>query len=172
MTITFEDDKDVIVYTLEKIIAFARSNQYIFLVQSVWWISSIIGLQEGLITYMDNLNVREQISKPEPRMEPLNHLESSGIHPERITNIQNYDSNYCSSERDSVSTLETDIHNELIEHGELFLEQSKQERKAIRRKPRQVSRAIKKRLNKVGKKKASMKTFGTQTEGIDGNELR
>ena len=55
MTITFENDTDVIVYALEKIIAYARDKQYIFLVQSVWWISSIIGLQQGLITYIDNL---------------------------------------------------------------------------------------------------------------------
>jgi hypothetical protein len=100
----------------------------------VWWISSITGLQEGLITYIDNLKVREQISKPEPRTESLNPQESSGIYAERITNIQNYDSDYCTSAGDSVSTSATDIHNELIENCELFLEQSKQERKAIERK--------------------------------------
>jgi hypothetical protein len=55
MTITFESDKDVIVYALEKIISYARNNQYIFLAQSIWWISSTIGLQEGLVIYIDNL---------------------------------------------------------------------------------------------------------------------
>jgi hypothetical protein len=171
MTITIEDDKDIIVYVLEKILAFARSNQYIFLAQSVWWISSIIGLQEELIAYIDNLKVQEQISIPEARMESLYLLESSGIHPERITNIQNYDSDYCTSAGDSVSTSETDIYSEVIENCELFLEQSKQERKSIGPKTRQVSSAINKRSNIVGKKKASIQKFGTQTEGIDGNEL-
>jgi hypothetical protein len=55
MTITFENDNDIIVYPLERIISYARDNQYIFLVQSIWWISSIIGLQQGLIIHIDNL---------------------------------------------------------------------------------------------------------------------
>jgi len=64
MTISFENDNDVIVYTLERIISFARDNQYIFFAQSVWWISSIIGLQPGLITNNDDLqshSKKEQI---------------------------------------------------------------------------------------------------------------
>jgi hypothetical protein len=57
----------------------------------------------------------------------------------------------------------------VIENCELYLEQSKQERKAIWRKSRQVSRVIKKTANK---KQRNLKTFGTQTEGIEGLELR
>jgi hypothetical protein len=64
MTITFESDKDVIIYALEKIISYARNNQYIFLAQSVWWISSIIGLQEGLFIHIDNLKARSEV-RPE-----------------------------------------------------------------------------------------------------------
>jgi hypothetical protein len=45
------------------------------------------------------------------------------------------------------------------------LEQSKQERKAIGRNYPQASRIIKQKTKKI-------KTFGTQTEGIDGSELR
>jgi len=30
MTIIFENDKDIIIYALKKIISFARKNQYIF----------------------------------------------------------------------------------------------------------------------------------------------
>jgi hypothetical protein len=43
MTITFANDNDVIIYALEKILSYARDTQYIFLAQSVWWITSIIG---------------------------------------------------------------------------------------------------------------------------------
>jgi hypothetical protein len=50
---------------LEKIISYARDNQYIFLAQSVWCISSIIGLQEGLVIFIDNLEVRKNIGNPE-----------------------------------------------------------------------------------------------------------
>jgi len=51
MPITFENDNDVICYALEKIISYARDNQYIFLAQSIWWISSVIGLQQGLVEF-------------------------------------------------------------------------------------------------------------------------
>jgi hypothetical protein len=131
MTITFEDNKDVIVYALEKIITFARSNQYIFLAQSVCWISSIIGHQEGLITYIDNLKVREQIGRPELRMQSVIPLKSSGIHPERIMNIQNYNHDYCTSVGKSVSTSETDIYNDVIENCELFLERPNRKEKLL-----------------------------------------
>jgi hypothetical protein len=62
MTISFENDNDIIVYSLEKIISYAKDNQYIFLAQSVWWISSIIGLQQGLIVHIDNLKERTDIA--------------------------------------------------------------------------------------------------------------
>jgi len=58
MTITFTDDKDVIVYALEKVISYARGSQQIFVAQCVWWLASIIGLEQGLITYIDNLQSR------------------------------------------------------------------------------------------------------------------
>jgi len=57
MTITFENDTNVIVYALEKNIAYTGKNQFIFLAQSVWWISSIIGVQQGLMTHIDNLRI-------------------------------------------------------------------------------------------------------------------
>jgi len=62
MTITFENDNDVIVYTLEKIISYARQHQYIFVAQSVWWLASINGLEQGLLNYIDNLNTRQNIA--------------------------------------------------------------------------------------------------------------
>jgi len=55
MTITFENDNDVIVYALEKIIAYARKNQQIFVAQCVWWLASVISLKQGLIVHIDNL---------------------------------------------------------------------------------------------------------------------
>jgi hypothetical protein len=60
MTITFETDSDVIVYALEKIISFARENQYLFVANCAWWISGIIGLDSGLVTFIDNLEIRRR----------------------------------------------------------------------------------------------------------------
>jgi len=56
--ITFESDKNIIVYAFEKVLSYARDNQYIFLAQSIWWISSIIGLQQGLVIHINNLHTR------------------------------------------------------------------------------------------------------------------
>jgi len=68
MTITFENDSDVIVYTLEKVIAFARRTQQIFVAQCIWWLASIIGLEQELIIHIDNLeqrlNTRQQEESP------------------------------------------------------------------------------------------------------------
>jgi hypothetical protein len=58
MTITFENDNDVIVYALEKIISYARRTQQIFVAQCVWWLASIIGLEQGLANYIDNIQSR------------------------------------------------------------------------------------------------------------------
>jgi hypothetical protein len=71
MTITFEKDNDVIVYAHEKIIAFARENQYLFVANCAWWIVGILGLDSGLTIYIDTLEVRNQIRQlrisPTPR---------------------------------------------------------------------------------------------------------
>jgi hypothetical protein len=98
MTLTFENDNDIIIYALEKIISFARSNQYIFLAQSVWWISSIIGLQQGLVTHIDNLQCLHS-SMDEPWSEDVsgvprdlpdgaqNNLDFQGVLPGRISQV-------------------------------------------------------------------------------------
>jgi hypothetical protein len=61
MTITFESDSDIIVYALEKIISFARENQYLFITNCAWWIAGVIGLDSGLIMFIDNLRSRQPI---------------------------------------------------------------------------------------------------------------
>jgi hypothetical protein len=62
MTITFENDSDVIVYALEKIISFARGNQYLFVANCAWWLAGVTGLDKGLIIYIDNLEIRKRIT--------------------------------------------------------------------------------------------------------------
>jgi hypothetical protein len=61
MTITFEKDADVIVYAFEKIIAFAREHQYLFVANCVWRIAVVLGLEPGLICFIDNLESRKAI---------------------------------------------------------------------------------------------------------------
>jgi len=182
MTITFKSDKDVIVYALERIISYARDNQYIFRAQSIWWIASIIGLQEGLVIRIDNLKVRSDIGRtkriPTPTADRDSFYTSKkeqsipghNIHPSRIDQIQGSEDSFIGTDTESISTTESEIHVEVIKTCELFMEQSKQERKAVGRKNRQLSRIDKKKAKKQ-KKERSFKTFRSQTEGMDDNEL-
>jgi len=172
MTITFASDKDVIVYALEKIISYTRDNRYIFLAQGVWSISGVIGLQEGIVIHIDNLRARGTSGHPEEQLEPMIHLGPADVHPDCIMNIQDPERDYILSDSESVCTTETDIHNEVIDNCEILLGQSKKERKAIGRITRQATRVVKRQANKKANWKKPLKTFGTQTEGIDLTELR
>jgi len=61
MTFTFENDKNTIIYALEKIITFTRDNPYVFVAQCVWWLASIIGLESGLVAHVENDRIRSEI---------------------------------------------------------------------------------------------------------------
>jgi hypothetical protein len=100
MTITFENDNDIIVYALEKIISFARDNHYIFLAQSIWWISSIIGLQPELVIHIDNLRNRSnQGDRQRQGSEPAS----------KASKPDNYRENSCSR---AVSSTPRDLQEE------------------------------------------------------------
>jgi hypothetical protein len=63
MTITFENDNDVIVYAFEKVIAYARRTQQVFVAQCIWWLADIIGLEGNLIKHIDILHGRTDVRK-------------------------------------------------------------------------------------------------------------
>jgi hypothetical protein len=95
MTITFEHETDVIIYALEKVISHARRNQQVFVAQCVWWLASIIGLEQGLITFIDKIQSRvevtvnsEELEVPSGRQEAgVPEQSASQVHPDRIPNI-------------------------------------------------------------------------------------
>jgi hypothetical protein len=147
MTITFEHECDIIVYALEKIISFAKENQYIFVAQCVWWLASIIGLEKGLVIHIDNLRKRERII-------PLK--EGSGlVHSDRAQQIQ--------SEREISSTprdLTEDLRlNRVLEEAEKCITSSQHIRQHNRINPlpqtkNQLKKARKvKRLQEENRKK-------------------
>jgi len=70
MTITFENDSDIIVYPLEPTISYARKSQFIFVAQCVLWLSSTIGLQQGLVTHIDDFRIRPNIGNQEVSTTP------------------------------------------------------------------------------------------------------
>jgi hypothetical protein len=65
MTITFDKENDIIVYSLEKIISYAKQTQEIVVPQCLWWRASIIGLERGLIRYIDIVRNREYAVRQE-----------------------------------------------------------------------------------------------------------
>jgi len=152
MTITFENENDVIVYALEKIIRYARKNQYIIVAQSGWWIASVIGLTDGLVTHIDNLRIRfeeyqasleiEQLSSEREVASVLqDHLnidtEGSRVHPDRISQINNtvndsYEIESGESESDQATVI--------IKNAKEFLCKSRKERHALKQKPCVLSR--------------------------------
>jgi hypothetical protein len=80
MTITFENDSDVIVYPLEKITSFAREQQYLFVANCAWWIAGITGLDSGLVIYIDNLRSRQSQAPRTSKLEQeINYREVSEI---------------------------------------------------------------------------------------------
>jgi len=78
MTITFKDDSDVIIYALEKIISFARERQHLFVASCIWWIASVIGLEQGLVNHIDNLRERKRLVplEAESKEKDLNKVKS------------------------------------------------------------------------------------------------
>jgi hypothetical protein len=156
MPITFENDNDVIVYALEKIISFARNNQYVFLAQSVRWISSIIGLQQKLVVHIDNLrssincNQEESCSRAVsaiPRNlqeEPLDKLDSQRIHPSRISQVDN--------------SVATDHLDKVLEESEEFPQKSHIQKKRFdplprtrqgKVEPRNLAKGERKKLSRI-----------------------
>jgi hypothetical protein len=119
MTLTFENDNNVIVYALEKIISYSRENQYIFLAESIWWISLIIGLQQGLVIFIDNLKIRSNNSKTAIVLDTQN---NHYIHPSRLAVLQEPSSQYSDSGADSDSTTETNIQNKVDENCEVVVQ--------------------------------------------------
>ena len=99
MTLTFENDNDVIVYALERIISYARRNQQIFVAQCVWWLASIVGLEEGLVIHINNLRKRADIVSQEllgnsreipTAKDTVENPETvTNIHPDRVARVTN-----------------------------------------------------------------------------------
>lgn len=65
MTITFENESYISVYSFEKIVSFCRDHHYLCAAKSVRWISSLIELQPTLVYYIDNQRFLREIRSKE-----------------------------------------------------------------------------------------------------------
>jgi len=119
MTITFENESDVIVYALEKVISHARRTQHIFVAQCVWWLASIIGLELGLIIHINNLRRRERLESVDKRTE--------FVHSDSIQQIQ-IEREVSSTPRDLTEDLRLD---RILESAERVVQESYQDRAVV-----------------------------------------
>jgi hypothetical protein len=151
MTITFENDNDFIVYAFEKVIAYARRTNQVFVAQCIWWLVSIIGLERGLTDYIDNQIRRAELvprkaSKPEVSPTPrdiqedsrIRHTESH-IHPDRLKQCEYL--NLHVSDLD-LNASESRSSSGVIDSVNTFRNQSRKERETSNKKIRidQLSR--------------------------------
>jgi len=67
MSITFQNDSDVIVYAVEKVISYARRPKQVFDAQSVWWIAQLIGLEHDVKIHIDNITITFELPVKEGR---------------------------------------------------------------------------------------------------------
>jgi len=54
MSITFEHEANILVWTFGKLITIFWEQQYLFVVQCAWWLSAVVGLKPALRIYLDH----------------------------------------------------------------------------------------------------------------------
>jgi hypothetical protein len=94
MPITFENDNEVIVYALERVIAYARRTQQIFVAQCDWWLAAITGYERELISHINNLRSQEEPAELQADLKAESEIlkkasPSCQVHPERILQVSN-----------------------------------------------------------------------------------
>jgi len=172
MVITFGNDNDVIVYTLERIISYRMVNHHIFVTQCVWWLASIIGLQERLVIHIDNLQIQsEDYQKPS-----ATHSDLGNIHSSRVQQVERIDSGV--SEYASVETNDSEFERQdtILKGCKEFLLKCEESRKGCVKKSRKQKRKdLVSKGNEpdigVRKFKKNLRTYHTLTDGIEKSEL-
>jgi len=183
MTITFENDNDVIVYALEKVISFARNTQQIFVAQCVWWLASIIGLEQGLVKHIDNLESRSYILPQEPAPVLQKEISTTSI-KEAIGKLsREISATPRDIQEDSRSCIRTNyVHPGRIQQieketpglEEEYDSELNQQSRVLKEADRflQLSKRSKLFERSIWKKDKRPKRDNSQTEGIDSSELQ
>jgi hypothetical protein len=112
MTITIENDNDVIVYALEKVISYASKTQQVFVAQCISWLASIIGLEQDVVIHIDNQRARYEKSVQQ---------ESSEAPDIRTTDREQY---LQGKGREKIAEAELDRQDEFLEECEQSLRDS------------------------------------------------
>jgi len=121
----------------------------------------MIGLQQELVIYINNLKSRTEVSK-----QASIPIEKLHIHLARATQIQTAIEDSSKAEAEELETSEDNTQDMILANCEEYLRQSKLERKKIARRSWEISKGLSK-----GKIHKTKKNHHTQTERIDKSEL-
>jgi len=181
MAITFENDNDVIIYALEKIISYARRTQQIFAAQCIWWLASLIGLEKGLVIYIDNLNGRTiDTAEPLPEQDYIPERRNATGKKNPIPEEVKVPRGVSSTPRDLEEDKRTDT---ILDECEEYLKDSKRLREIAALKatgrtltglinPTPISKKQLRKKDRVSRNRINPKPSHLKTEGIDNAEIQ
>jgi len=180
MTITFDNDNDIVVYTPEKIICYARMHRYLFVGQCVWLLALSVLLEKGLVVHINNLQIRSELylapadsATDTARVHSgrVSQIELSGLNQEDYISCDIRESSKAESEYSNTS--QDQKHDQVFHNCEEFLRQSKIDRKIIVEQSLKNSQQLPWKLRSgVLKRRKLRKTYRQQTLGIEEPELR
>jgi len=87
---------DVLVCSFERIIRFFQDPHYLFATRCVWWLSSLLGLQGGLVIHIKNLRIQDNIGGREVSVTPHHAEADSGIPLPKVLHQPSQNPNYIS----------------------------------------------------------------------------
>jgi hypothetical protein len=180
MTITFETDDEVIVYAFEKVISYARRTQQVFVAQCVWWLVSLIGLEQGLVNYIDRLNERTIDSRnliPEETNSPGDR--DASITRRTVTEGNKVPLGVSPTPRDLEEDKRTST---ILEECEEYLKDSRRLREIAALKatgrtltgrinPTPISKKYLRKKDRASRKQPKQKKVHPGTEGIESSEI-
>ena len=171
LTITLENGNDVIVYALEKVISYSKRMKQILVAHCVWWLASVIGLEQGFIIYIDYLQKRFEISHDKAALVsetriPQKVTATSNIHPERLRH----------SDRSEPFTSEFEKQDIILQKRENVLLKSKAIRRSILKGPPRQSRKVlaaasDSTTSRDRKVKRAKRAHYPESDGIDSMEF-
>jgi len=164
MTITFENESDVITYAFEKILSHARRNQQVFVAQCIWWIASIIGLEQGLINYIDNIQSRVEVpitSDTAPHIPVTTSKPFNKEHPDRRKSISPVPSD----------TQEESRQDQVLEECEEYLRESRRLRDIVALKSKGTTQTGRVNPTRISKKTLMKKDSPVRKQATSTNKL-
>jgi len=115
MTITFKNDNDVIVYALECVIAYARRTQQIFVAHCVWWLASILGLEQELVSHIDRIQGPGNTALPKQRSREVSPTPRDLVNEQHDNQVFNNTENHTTKEvRDPVIQIPPGNHCSVV----------------------------------------------------------